>query len=80
VGDEPDAIRVTGFDWLLLTPLSGTVPSTMFVRVDHNHAPPGLYRATIVIDGGPGTANRFEAVDLTVFVHSHRNYLPLAMK
>ncbi len=80
VGEGPDAISIGGFEWLILSPVSGTVPSIMFVRVDQSHATPGLYRATIVIDGGPGTANRFQAVDLTVFIHRSRNYLPSIAK
>jgi hypothetical protein len=80
VGDGPDAIRIVGFDWLILSPYSGTVPSLMFIRVDQDHASPGLYRATIVIDGGPDTANRFQAVDLMVFIHRTRTYIPFVAK
>lgn len=63
-------------DWITLHPWEGITPSVMTVRVHNDTMPPGVYRATIIVDGGPETENRLQAVDVTVVIPAHQYHLP----
>ncbi len=76
-GEGADALTVPAVDWVVLDPWYGITPSRMRVRVLNDRMAPGLYRATIVVDGGPGTVNRFQGVDLTVMIPGFQVHLPL---
>ncbi len=69
-------ILVPSLDWVTLDPWYGTTPSIMAVRVAVDRMTPGVYYATIVVDGGPGTANRFQGIDLKVVIPAQRTHLP----
>ncbi len=77
VGEGPDAINVPDVPWLILTPYQGTAPSVIYVTIDETQIQPGLYRATIVIDGGPNTSPRFTGVDFTLLLARSRIYMPM---
>ncbi|WP_423225952.1 BACON domain-containing protein [Candidatus Amarolinea aalborgensis] len=59
---------VDSYDWLILNPNRGQVPSTMQVTFDRNSTPVGFNHVTIVIDGGPNTTNRFVGIDTIVLM------------
>lgn len=70
------SLFVPTVDWVSLDPWYGVTPSVMFVHVDVEHMAPGLYAATIVVDGGEGTEPRFRGVDMRVMIPIQRTYLP----
>ncbi len=78
-GTGGEAVVVPPLDWVTLEPWYGTTPSVMFVRLATDRMAPGLYRATIIVDGGEGTMNRFQGVDLMVMIPTHHSYLPLVL-
>ena len=63
-------------DWVTLDPWYGITPSVFVVRVDNEHMAPGIYYATIIVDGGEGTENRFQGVDLTVVIPAQQIHMP----
>ncbi len=65
--------------WVNLTPPNGWTPSTLQVTLAMDQAPLGESRVTILIDGGPGTPNRFQGVDLLVEVNNGGAYLPMIL-
>ena len=79
-GEGPHAITVPAVDWVTLDPWYGRTPSRMTVRVDNARLAPGLYRATIIVDGGPGTVDRFQGVDLMVMVPAVQYHFPLVSR
>lgn len=68
-------------DWLAHIPESGRTPTIMQVQVDPSGLSAGQYRATIVVDGGPTTGNRLEAVDVTLIIYGveGRRYIPVLL-
>lgn len=79
-GEGAEAIFVPGVDWVILTPWYGTTPSTMYVRIDDTKVGPGLHYATIIVDGGEGTMNRYQGIELTTMITTHRVYIPAVSK
>ncbi len=81
---EPEAFRWTGkgwsyagktgpaeiesFDWLILYPNRGQVPSTMQVYFDRDTTPVGVNHVTIIVDGGRNTTNRFVGIETVVLM------------
>ena len=59
---------VDSYDWLVLNPSRGQVPSTMQVYFDRPSTPVGVNHVTIVIDGGPNTTNRFVGIETIVLM------------
>lgn len=70
-------ITVPSLGWVQVTPWHGTTPGAAFIHVDNAHMAPGVYYATIIVDGGEGTENRFQGVDLKVVISAHRHYFPV---
>ncbi len=68
---------VPNLDWVTLDPWHGVTPAMMVVKVHNERMEPGVYYATVVIDGGPGTQDRFQGVDLTVVIPAQQHYLPV---
>jgi len=54
--------------WVNLLPDHGITPRVMQVTLDMPQAPVGESRVTILVDGGPGTPNRFQGVDVRIVV------------
>ncbi len=79
-GRGSDQLFVPALDWVTLDPWYGTTPSTMAVHVAVDRMTPGLYYATIVVDGGPGTQDRFQGIDLKVVIPAQRTHLPYLPK
>ena len=74
---EPDGTQhlLQYIPWMNLTPDHGITPRDIQVTVDPAQAPVGTNHVTIIIDGGPGTPNRFQGVDVTVVVAAHNGAL-----
>ena len=66
--------------WVILTPPSGITPRQMQVTLDMSQVTVGEHRVTILVDGGPGTPNRFQGVDMRVLVSDGGVWLPLSLK
>ncbi len=60
--------NLDAYDWLILNPSRGQVPSTMQVYFDRNSTPVGFNHVTIVVDGGPNTTNRFVGIETIVLM------------
>ncbi|RME84723.1 MAG: hypothetical protein D6775_04760 [Caldilineae bacterium] len=75
---SPDGLerQVSYLPWVYLTPDNGITPSVTQVSFDMDTIPVGEHRVTIIIDGGPGTPNRFQGVDLRVLVNDGGVWLP----
>jgi len=69
-------VFVPYLDWVTLDPWYGVTPSVMVVRVDNAHMAPGVYYATIIVDGGEGTDKRFQGVDLMVVIPAYQIHIP----
>ena len=67
-------------DWVILTPSQGFTPNDMQVTLDMDKAPIGASRVTILVDGGPGTPNRFQGVDVLVSINNGGAWLPLLLQ
>ncbi len=80
---EPDGTEhlLQYITWMSLTPDHGITPRDIQVSVDPARAPIGRNRVTIIVDGGPGTPNRFQGVDVQVVVAAHNGalWLPAIM-
>lgn len=78
---QPDGgeLAVATLPWVLLTPDSGITPRVMQVSLDMGSAPVGESRVTILVDGGPGTPNRFQGVDTRVLVSAGGVWLPIVL-
>lgn len=72
-------LSVDTLPWVLLTPDRGITPRVMQVRLDMAQAPVGESRVTILVDGGPGTPNRFQGVDMRVLVSEGGVWLPVVL-
>ncbi len=75
-----EQVLVPSLDWVILDPWYGVTPSVMGVSVDVDRMAPGLYFATIVVDGGEGTERRFQGIDLEVMIPAGRTYVPYVEK
>ncbi len=80
---EPDGTeRVLQYvPWVQLLPNHGITPRVMQVMLDVDQAPVGKSRVTIIVDGGPGTPNRFQGVDTVIVVAAEQGatWLPLIL-
>jgi len=56
----------TGSGWLSINPTSGVNNSTVNVHADPTNLGPGVYKATITIDAGPGAGSQSVPVVFTV--------------
>ncbi len=65
--------------WVQLVPDHGITPRLMQVALDVPQAPVGESRVTILVDGGPGTPNRFQGVDVLIDVAADQGavWLPI---
>jgi len=61
--------------WVRLIPDHGVTPRIMQVALDVPNAPVGESRVTIIVDGGPGTPNRFQGVDVRIVVAAENGAL-----
>ncbi len=61
--------------WVHLVPDHGVTPRVMQVKLDVPNAPVGESRVTIIVDGGPGTPNRFQGVDTRIVVAAENGAL-----
>ncbi len=61
--------------WVRLVPDHGVTPRIMQVALDVPNAPVGETRVTIIVDGGPGTPNRFQGVDTRIVVAAENGAL-----
>ncbi|NOZ71070.1 MAG: VCBS repeat-containing protein [Chloroflexi bacterium] len=78
-GADGAELVVDTLPWVLLTPDRGITPRTMQVSLDMANAPIGESRVTILVDGGPGTPNRFQGVDMRVLVSEGGVWLPIVV-
>ena len=60
--------EIESYDWLIINPDHGQVPSTMQVLFDAASTPVGVNHLTIVVDGGRNTANRFVGIETIVLM------------
>jgi len=80
--DGAGAERVLQYvPWVRLTPDHGVTPRIMQVTLDVPNAPVGETRVTIIVDGGPGTPNRFQGVDTRIVVAAEHGalWLPVVL-
>ena len=80
--DAEGAERVLQYvPWVRLTPDHGITPRIMQVSLDVPNAPVGETRVTIIVDGGPGTPNRFQGVDTRIVVAAENGglWLPVVL-
>jgi len=80
VGDGAGAASITDVTWVTLSPDQGTAPSYIYITLDQAGLEPGLNRATIVVDAGPGVSPRFYGVDLTVLLAQNWNFMPMLVR
>ncbi len=69
-------VWVPYLNWVTLDPWYGVTPSVMVVRVDNAHMAPGVYYATVIVDGGEGTEDRFQGIDLMVVIPAYQIHVP----
>ena len=62
------ATKSAGATWLTVNPTSGTAPSSFQVSVNTSQINPGSYSAEIVVDGGAGTDNSPQTVNVSLTV------------
>ena len=60
--------KINYVPWVLLSPGDGWTPGVLQISFDMATIPFGDHRITILVDGGPGTLERFQGVDLRVIV------------
>ena len=60
--------EIESYDWLIINPNQGQVPSTMQVYFDAATTPVGVNHFTIVVDGGRNTTNRFVGIETIVLM------------
>lgn len=60
--------EIESYDWLIINPNQGQVPSTMQVYFDAATTPAGVNHFTIVVDGGRNTTNRFVGIETIVLM------------
>jgi hypothetical protein len=65
--------------WLHITPISGTTPSIITTTFTLSGLDLGAHNATILVDGGSGTKDRLQYVEvrLTIASEVYRTYMPL---
>ncbi len=68
VGPDGQERLLQYIPWVSLLPDHGITPRIMQVALDVDQAPVGESRVTIIVDGGPGTLNRFQGVDVRIAV------------
>jgi len=68
---------LSSVDWITLVPDSGVTPANMEVHVDTSKVSPGWHQVTIVVVGGEGVVDRFQGVDVNLFVADTCLYYPL---
>ena len=66
--------------WVILTPSNGITPRTMQVTLNVPVAPVGEHCVTILVEGNPGTPNRFQGVDTRILVSSGGAWLPYVVR
>ncbi|HIQ04418.1 MAG TPA: hypothetical protein EYH31_01840 [Anaerolineae bacterium] len=77
-------LAIPGIDWLTISPDQGeTLPATLYVSVTDEGIEAGSYAATVVVDAGPNTANRFAGTEVVFLLTEpgelKRIQLPLVM-
>jgi hypothetical protein len=80
LGAEADATFIQDITWVTLTPISGTSPSLLTVKINQGALNPGANWATIVLDGGPSVTPRLLPIDLLVLVAQEQVYVPMATR
>jgi hypothetical protein len=81
IGPEGQERTLQTIPWVRLLPDRGITPRTVQVLVDIAQAPVGDNHVTILVDGGPGTPNRFQGVDVRILVAAQEGalWLPVVM-
>jgi len=81
VGPDGEEHLLQYIPWVKLLPDHGITPRVMQVALDMNQAPVGESRVTILVDGGPGTLNRFQGVDVRIVVAGDHSavWLPVVL-
>ena len=81
IGPDGSERLLQTISWARLLPDHGITPRTVQVLVDIAQAPVGDNRITILVDGGPGTPNRFQGVDVRVVVAAEQGatWLPVVL-
>ena len=79
VGPDGEERLLQYVPWVRLVPAHGITPRVMQVVLDMAQAPVGERRVTILVDGGPGTPNRFQGVDVRIVVAAENGavWLPI---
>ncbi|NOX61089.1 MAG: BACON domain-containing protein [Chloroflexi bacterium] len=72
--------QLSTVDWVILTPNNGFTPNDMQISLDMDKVPVGASRVTILVDGGPGTPNRFQGVDMLVSINNGGPWLPIILQ
>ena len=75
-----DVLELATVPWVILTPPSGVTPRTMQVTLNVPLAPVGEHCVTILVEGNPGTPNRFQGVDTRILVSSGGAWLPYVVR
>jgi len=81
VGPDGEEHLLQYIPWVKLLPDHGITPRVMQVALDVDQAPVGESRVTILVDGGPGTINRFQGVDVRIVVAANHGaiWLPVVI-
>ena len=77
---DGETFQLETLPWVQLSPTNGFTPGVLQVMLDMNQAPIGANRVTVLIDGGPGTLNRFQGVDVLVLINRGGPYTPLILR
>ena len=82
VGPDGQEHLLQYISWVKLLPDHGITPRVMQVALDMNQAPVGDNRVTILVDGGPGTMNRFQGVDVRIVISASDGmvWLPVVVR
>jgi len=81
VGPDGEEHLLQYIPWVKLLPDHGITPRVMQVALDVDQAPVAESRVTILVDGGPGTINRFQGVDVRIVVAANHGaiWLPVVI-